>query len=46
VTWVIANLVLFHLKTVLVSVKDRFTVYTKRTIGLEIILDEADGTLR
>jgi hypothetical protein len=32
------------LETVLVSVQDRCTVCTKRTIGLEIILDEADGT--
>jgi hypothetical protein len=27
-----------------VSVQDRCTVCAKRTIGLEIILDEADGT--
>jgi hypothetical protein len=43
---VVANLVLFRLETVLVSVQDRSTVCTKRTIGLEIVLDEADGTPR
>jgi hypothetical protein len=32
--------------TVLVSVQDRCTVCTKHTIGLEIILDARDGTLR
>jgi hypothetical protein len=41
-----ANLVLVSLETVLVSVQDRGTVCTKSTIGLEIILDEADGTPR
>jgi hypothetical protein len=46
VTWVIANLVLVSLEMVLVSVQDRCTVCTKSTIGLEIILDEADGTPR
>jgi hypothetical protein len=30
--------------TVLVLVQDRCTVYAKRIIGSEIILDEADGT--
>jgi hypothetical protein len=29
-----------------VSVQDRCTVYAKRTIGIEIILDAPDGTLR
>jgi hypothetical protein len=43
---VVANLVSFHLETVLVSVQDRSTVCTKRTIGIEIVLDEADGTPR
>jgi hypothetical protein len=38
------NLVLVCLEMVLVSVQDRCTVCTKRTIGLEIVLDEADGT--
>jgi hypothetical protein len=46
VTWVRANLVSASLETVLVSVQDRCTVCTKSTIGLEIILDEADGTAR
>jgi hypothetical protein len=41
-----ANLVSVLLETVLVSVQDRCTVCTKHTIGLEIILDEADGTPR
>jgi hypothetical protein len=31
---------------VLVSMQDRCTVCAKRTIGLEIILDEANGTPR
>jgi hypothetical protein len=46
VTWVMVNLVLVHLEMVLVSVQDRCTVCAKRTIGLEIILEEADGTPR
>jgi hypothetical protein len=41
-----ANLVSVLLETVLVSVQDRCTVCAKHTIGLEIILDEADGTPR
>jgi hypothetical protein len=45
VTWVVANLVSVRLEMVLVSVQDR-CVCAKRTIGLEIILDEADGTSR
>jgi hypothetical protein len=45
VPWVKWNLVLVHLETVLVSVEDRCTVYAKRTIGSEIILDAPDGTL-
>jgi hypothetical protein len=40
------NLVSVSLEKVLVSVQDRGTVCTKSTIGLEIILDEADGTPR
>jgi hypothetical protein len=35
VSWVMANPVLVHLETVLVSGQDRCTVCTKRTIGLE-----------
>jgi hypothetical protein len=31
---------------VLVPVQDRCTVCAKSTIGLEIVLDEADGTPR
>ena len=39
------NFVLVHLETVLVSVQDRCTVCAKRTIGVEIILDAADGII-
>jgi hypothetical protein len=46
VTWVMANLVSVRLETVLVPVQDRGTVCAKRTLGLEIILDKADGTPR
>jgi hypothetical protein len=41
-----ANLVLVYLEMVLVSVQDRCVVCAKRTIGLEIVLEEADGTRR
>jgi hypothetical protein len=41
-----SNLVLVHMEMVLVSVQDRCMVYTKRTIGLEIVLDTPDGTPR
>jgi hypothetical protein len=44
VTWVMWNLVWVHLETVLVSVQDRYTVRTKRTIGSEIVLDAPDRT--
>ena len=44
--WVIWNLVLVYLETVLVSVQDRCTVCAKRTIGLEIVLDAPHGTPR
>jgi hypothetical protein len=44
VTWVMANLVSARFETVLGSVQDRCTVCAKRTIGMEIVLDEADGT--
>jgi hypothetical protein len=40
------NLISIHLEIVLVSVQDRCTVYTKRTICSEIILDAPDGTPR
>jgi hypothetical protein len=43
-TWVIWNLVSVRVEAVLVSVQDRCTVRTKRTLGPEIILDEPDGT--
>jgi hypothetical protein len=43
VTWVMWNLVSVSLKTLLVSVQDRCTVRTKRTIGSEILLDAPDG---
>jgi hypothetical protein len=42
--WVMWNLVLVHLETVLLSVQDRCTICAKRTIGLEIIVDAPDGT--
>jgi hypothetical protein len=44
--WVMSNLVSIHLETFLVLVQDRCTVYAKRTIGYEIILDAPDGTPR
>jgi hypothetical protein len=40
------NLILVHLETVLVLVKDRCTVCTEHTIGIEIVLDTLDGTSR
>jgi hypothetical protein len=42
--WVMANLVLVCLETVLVSMQDGGMVCTKCSLGLEIIFDEADGT--
>jgi hypothetical protein len=44
VTWVVWNLVLVCLETVLVSVQDKCTVCAKCTIGSEIVLDAPDGT--
>jgi hypothetical protein len=44
--WVMWNLILDRLETVLVSVQDRCTVCAKRTIGSEIGLDTPDGTPR
>jgi hypothetical protein len=41
-----ANLVLVCLEMVLVSVQDRCMVCPKRTIGLEIVLEEDGGTPR
>jgi hypothetical protein len=46
VTWVVWNLILVRLETVLVSVQDRCTVCTEQTIGIEIVLDAFDGTPR
>jgi hypothetical protein len=46
VTWVVWNLVLVYLETMLVSVKVRCTVCNEHTIGIEIILDALDGTPR
>jgi hypothetical protein len=44
VTWVVWNLILVRLETVLVLVQDRCTVCTEHTIGIEIVLDALDGT--
>ena len=38
-TWVMQNLVLEHLETVLVSVQDRCTLCAKRTIGLDSVIN-------
>jgi RNAse (barnase) inhibitor barstar len=46
VMWVMSNLVSVCLEIVLVSLQDRCTVCAKRTIDLEIVLDEANGTPR
>jgi hypothetical protein len=43
--WVMWNLVLVRLKTVLVSVQYRCTVCAECTIGSEIVLDAPDDTL-
>ena len=43
---VLWNLVSVRLEIVLVSVQDRCAIFTKRTIGSEIILDAPDGTPR
>jgi hypothetical protein len=40
------NLVLVYLEMVLVSVQDRCMGCAKRTIDLEIVLEEDDGTPR
>jgi hypothetical protein len=45
-TWVVLNLVLVHLETVLVSVQVRYTVCAEHTIGLGIVLDAPNGTPR
>jgi hypothetical protein len=41
-----SNLVLVYLEKVLLSVQDRCAVCAKRTIGLVIVLDAPDDTLR
>jgi hypothetical protein len=46
VTWVLWNLVLAHLETMLVLVQDRCMVCAKRTIDLEIVLDAPNDTSR
>jgi hypothetical protein len=45
-TWVMANLVSVCLEMVLMLVQDGGMVCAKRTLGLEIVLDKADGTSR
>jgi hypothetical protein len=40
------NLISERLETVLVLVQDKCTVCAKCSIGLEIVLDTPDGTLR
>jgi hypothetical protein len=45
-TWVIWNLILVCLETVLVSVQHRSTVGAKHNIAIEIILNAPDGTPR
>jgi hypothetical protein len=44
--WMMWNIVLVYLETVLVSVQYRCMVCTERTIGSKIILDALDGTPR
>jgi hypothetical protein len=44
--WVMWNLVLVRLETVLVRVQDRSMVFTEHTIGIEIILDALNETPR
>jgi hypothetical protein len=45
VTLVMWNLISIHLET-MESVQDRCTICTKRTTGIEIVLDAPDGTPR
>jgi hypothetical protein len=45
VMWVVSNLVLVHLDTVLVSAQDSCMVYTEHTIGIEIVLQALDRLL-
>jgi hypothetical protein len=46
VTWVMWNLVSVHLKIVLVSMQDRYTVCAQRSISSELVLDTPNGTPR
>jgi hypothetical protein len=42
--WVMWNLASDHLETELLSMQDRCTVCTTRTVGSEIVLDAPDGS--
>jgi hypothetical protein len=44
--WVVWNPVLVHLGTMLVSVQGWSMVCTEHTIGIEIVLDDLNGTPR
>jgi hypothetical protein len=44
-TWVMWNVILVYFKIVLVSTQDRCTIFSKRTIGLEILLGAPSGTV-
>jgi hypothetical protein len=44
--WVMSNLILVRLETVLVSVQYRCTACAEYTIGSEIVLDAPDDTPR
>jgi hypothetical protein len=44
--WVMWNLVLVHLETLLVSMQNRCTVCVEHNIGSEIILDTPEYTPR
>ena len=44
--WVMWNLVSVRLEVVLVLVQDRCTICAERNLGLEIVLDAPEGTLR
>jgi hypothetical protein len=44
--WIMWNLVLVHLETMLVSMQYRCMVFAEHTIGSEIVLDEPDDTPR
>jgi hypothetical protein len=45
-TWVVWNLILIRLETMLVLVQNRCSVCIGHTIGTVIILDALDGTPR